>query len=326
MKMILSLTLLVMLSAHAASDNKITVYTHRNEQLIKPLFEAYQKESGVEVEFLTGDAGALLQRVKAEGAGTKADLFISVDAGSLWLAQQDNLFEPVKSEILNKNIPEFLRDPKGNWFGLSLRARTIFYNKDKVKKDELTDYAGLADPKWKGRLCLRTSKKVYNQSLVAMLIDQYGEKKAESIVKGWVSNLATEVFSNDTKLLEAISSGECHIGFANTYYMARLQQDKKALNVKAHFPKNTHINISGGGVLKHSDNKKAAQALLEWLTTPKAQKMFADSNMEYAVVEGIEPAPIVKAWGEPKASTQPLYRAGELQRKAIMLMDRQNYK
>jgi iron(III) transport system substrate-binding protein len=313
-------------TATAKSDKKLVVYTHRNEQLIKPLFDAYTKETGAPVEFLTGEPGPLFERIKAEGKGTEADIFLSVDAGSLWQANKEGLFEVVKSKKLNEAIPSNLRDPKGAWYGLSLRSRTIFFNKDKVKAEDLKSYADLADPKWKGKLCLRTSKKVYNQSLVAMLMAELGDKKTEQIVKGWVANLATDVFDNDTKLLEAIDKGDCQVGIANTYYLGRLAKEGKAKNVSVFFPPNTHMNVSGGGVLKNSDNKEAAVKFLEWLVTPQAQKMFADSNMEYPVVAGIDADPIVAAWGKPQPSKTPLVKAGELQRKATMLMERAQYK
>ena len=313
-------------AAGPQGDRKLVVYTHRNEQLIKPLFETYTKETGVPVEFLTGEPGPLFERIKAEGAGTPADIFLSVDAGSLWQAEKEGLFQPVKSKVLTGKIPSHLRAANGTWYGLSLRSRTVFYNKEKVKPEELGDYASFADPKWKGRLCLRTSKKVYNQSLVAMMIAQMGEKKAGDVVKGWVSNLATDVFDNDTKLLEAIDKGVCQVGFANTYYLGKLVKDGKAPNVGVFFPKDTHMNVSGGGVLKHSKHKAEAEKFLEWLVSPTAQKLYADSNLEYPVVSGVDPDPVVKAWGEPKPSTLPLTKAGELQRQAILLMERAQYK
>lgn len=335
---ILSLTLVLTslhfsLNAHAdtkseasSASKKLVVYTHRNEQLIKPLFEAYTKETGTKVEYLTGEPGPLFERIKAEGKGTPADVFLSVDAGSLWQADKEGLFLPIESKKLNERIPSHLRAPNGSWYGLSLRSRTIFYNREKVKPSDLADYASLADSKWKGRLCLRTSKKVYNQSLVAMMIAREGEKKTSEVVKGWVQNLATDVFNNDTKLLEAIESGECHVGIANTYYLGRLVKEGKATKVGVYFPPATHMNVSGGGVLKHSKNKEEASRFLEWLVTPEAQKLYADSNMEYPVVTGVEPDPIVKAWGLPKADTTPLSKAGELQRSAILLMERAQYR
>lgn len=324
---ILTLTQMCPLLAIAQDKaSKLVVYTHRNEQLIKPLFEEYKKQTGVTVEFMTGDPGALIERIKAEGKGTPADVFISVDAGTLWQAEKEGLFENIKSDVLKKSVPQELSSPSGAWYGLSLRARTLFYNKSKVKAEELSDYTALSTPAWKGRLCLRTSKKVYNQSLVAMIISEKGAANTEKIVKGWVDNLALDVFDNDTKLLEAIDSGKCQVGIANTYYFGRMVKEGKGKNVGVFFPKETHMNISGGGVLKHSKNKAEAQKFLEWLVTPTAQKLFADSNLEYPIVPGIEPDPIVKSWGTPSYAKAPIYKAGELQRAAIGLMDKVKYK
>lgn len=308
------------------SAKKLVVYTHRNAQLIKPLFAEYKNQTGVSVEFLTGEPGPLIERLKAEGKGSPADVFISVDAGTLWQADQQGLFAPINSKILTEKVPAHYRAPNNTWYGLSLRARTLFYNKNLVKASELKGYTELAESEWKGKLCLRTSKKVYNQSLVAMLISLYGEKKAETTVAGWVKNLALPVFDNDTKLLEAIEKGDCAVGIANTYYFGKLVKDGKSKNVGVAFPEPTHMNISGGGVLRHSKNKAEAQKFLEWLTTDTAQKMFADSNLEYAIVPGIDPDPVVKAWGEPHPSTKfKLSQAGELQRKAMGVIDAAKY-
>lgn len=310
----------------STKGQKLVVYTHRNAQLIQPLFDEYQKQTGIKIEFLTGEPGALIQRLVAEGPGTPADIFISVDAGTLWEAEKQGLFIPLKSKVLEEKVPSSLRDPQGSWFGLSLRARTIFYNQEKVKVSDLKDYHDLANEKWKGKLCLRSSKKVYNQSLISMLIAESGNKKTTETVKGWVNNLSIPVFENDTKLLEIISRGDCHVGIANTYYLGRLQKDGKAMNVGVYFPPQTHMNISGAGVLRHSQRKQEAQKFLEWLTTNTAQKLFADSNLEYPVVPGIQPDPIVVSWGEPKYSKQfPLIKAGELQQQAMKIIEQTKY-
>ena len=209
-------------AALAPAADELVVYSARNEQLIKPLFDAYTKETGTPIKFLTGSESALLEKLKTEGAATPADILITVDAGNLWLAASQGVLAKVKSKTLDANIPKHLRDPDGRWYGFSVRARTIVYNTNKVKPSDLSTYEDLADSKWKGRLCLRTSKKVYNQSLTAMLIAQHGEKKTEELVKGWVANLAVEPFSNDTKVMEAIAAGQCDVGIVNTYYYGRL--------------------------------------------------------------------------------------------------------
>ena len=228
----LSVSLLVAVGT-AWADEEVVVYSARNEQLIKPMFDAYTKETGVKIKFITDKEGPLMQRLKVEGENTPADLLLTVDAGNLWQAAQEGLLSPVKSKILSSNIPSYLRDPGNQWFGLSVRARTLVYNTQKLKPSELSTYEDLADPKWKGRLCLRTSKKVYNQSLVAMMIAEHGEVKTEQIVRGWVANLATDVFPDDTKLMEAIAAGQCDVGIANTYYYGRLIE--KSPNCRSHF-------------------------------------------------------------------------------------------
>ena len=200
---------------------ELTVYSARKEHLVKPLFDEYTKQTGVQIKYLTDKAPALMQRLKAEGKRSKADILITVDAGNLWHAANENIFQPVDSDVLKKNIPPHLRDPEGKWFGLSIRARTIVYNTSKVKPEELRSYQELAAPKWKNRLVLRTSKKVYNQSLVAMLIAENGHEASKLTIEGWVSNLAAPPFSNDTKVLESVAAGLGDIGIVNTYYYGR---------------------------------------------------------------------------------------------------------
>ena len=199
----------------SALAEEVVVYSARNEQLIKPLFDAYTKESGVQVKFITGGEGPLMERLKAEGQNTPADILLTVDAGNLWQAAQQELLRPINSKTLQDNVPAHLRDPGNTWFGLSVRARTLVYNTTKVKPSDLSSYEDLADPKWKGRLCLRTAKKVYNQSLVAMMITEHGEPQAEAIVKGWVSNLATAPFPDDTKAMEAVANRQCDVTVVN---------------------------------------------------------------------------------------------------------------
>ena len=191
---------------------EVVVYSARNEQLIKPLFDAYTRDTGVQIKFITDKEGPLMARLKAEGRNTPADMLLTVDAGNLWQASEEGLLRPIQSKTLQVNVPAHLRDPGNEWFGLSVRARTIVYNTSKVKPADLSTYEDLANPKWKGRLCLRTSKKVYNQSLVAMMITEYGEGKTEDIVSGWVANLATSPFPDDTKAMEAVAAGQCGQG------------------------------------------------------------------------------------------------------------------
>ena len=271
-----------------------------------------------------------MQRLKSEGVNTQADMLITVDAGNLWEAAREGVLKPVQSKVLENNVPAHLRDPGNQWYGLSVRSRTLFYNTQKLKPSDLDSYEDLADPKWKGRLCMRTSKKVYNQSLVAMLIAEHGEAKAENIVRGWVANLATDVFPDDTKMLEAIAAGQCDVGMANTYYFGRLIEKKPNLPVAIFWANQksggVHVNVSGAGITKHAKHEKAALRLLEWLSSEKAQNLFADVNLEYPVNPKVKPDAVVAAWGDFKQSSMNLSKAGELQAQAVKLMDRAGYK
>jgi iron(III) transport system substrate-binding protein len=309
---------------------ELVVYSARNEQLIKPIFDRYTAETGQAIRFVTDDAGPLIERLAAEGENSPADILLTVDAGELWYAADRGLLQPIKSSVLEANIPAHLRAPEGQWFGLSVRARTIVYSTARVKPEELSGYAELAEPRWKGRLCLRTSKKVYNQSLVAMLMAEHGEQATESIVKGWVANLATDPFSNDTLLMGAIAAGQCDVGIVNTYYFGRLLRDEPETPLRLFWAdqqsKGVHVNISGAGVTTHAPRKEEARKFLEWLSTSEAQEMFAGLNLEYPANPAVKTDPIVAAWGDFKSSDMNVAKAGELQSRAVQLMDRAGYR
>jgi iron(III) transport system substrate-binding protein len=321
---------LVWVSECFADD--VVVYSARKEHLIKPLFEAYTEETGVNIKYITGKAAPLMQRLKSEGKNTNADLLLTVDAGNLWYAAEEGLLQPVDSAVLKENIPQHLRDTGNKWFGLSVRARTIVYSTDRVKPSELSSYEDLGDKKWRDRLCLRTSKKVYNQSLVAMFIAQHGEKKTEEIIRSWVENLATDPFSNDTKVMEAIMAKQCDIGIVNTYYYGRLQKKDPDIPLALYWPNQgsgndgVHVNVSGAGVTRYAKNREGAIRLLEWLSSDKAQSLFADANMEYPVNPNVRPHDSVTAWGSFRQNMINVKKAGELQSRAVMLMDRAGYK
>ena len=314
------------------NNKEIVVYTSRKEHLVKPFFEQFTAETGIEINYITDSEAALISRLKAEGERTPADIFMTVDAGNLWLATQEDVLQPVESKVLEAAIPQSLRDPQNHWFGLTVRARTIVYSTERVKPEELSTYEALAGDDWNGRLCLRTSKKVYNQSLVAMLIARYGEEKTQQIIEGWVANLATAPFSNDTKVMNAITAGVCDVGIVNTYYFGRLQKDKPDVPLALFWPDQAeggygvHVNISGAGITKYSDNKENALKLIEWLASEEAQQMFAGLNMEYPANAKVEPTAEVAAWGQFKADSTNLSKAGELQPAAVKLMDRAGYK
>ena len=319
-----------LLGASAARAEQVVVYSARIEQLIKPMFDAFTKDTGIGVKFVTDKEGALLARLKAEGKNTPADMLITTDAGNLWEAAREGLLRPVESKTLETNIPAYLRDPQNQWFGLSVRARTIIYNTQKVKPSDLSTYEALADPKWKGRLCLRTSKKVYNQSLVAMMIAEHGEAKTEQIVKGWVANLAIDPLSDETKAMEFVAAGQCDVTLANTYYYGRLMEKNPSLPLAIFWPNQAdsgvHVNISGAGVTRYAHNAPAAIKLLEFLSSEKAQNLFADVNMEYPANPKVKTDPLVASWGTFKQNRINVTRAGELQAEAVKLMDRAGYR
>jgi len=327
----LSLTaLLVAAWTVSAFASEVVVYSARKEHLIKPLFEAYTAKTGVEVKYITGKAGALLERIKAEGANTPADLFITVDAGNLWHAAEEGVLQSADSKILTDNIPAHLRDPQNRWIGLSVRARTIVYNKNKVNPSDLSTYEALGNAEWKGRLLLRTSKKVYNQSLVASMIVEKGEVETEKIVTSWVANMPVVPFSSDTKALEAVVAGVGDVAVVNTYYFGRLLKKNPELPLAIYWPNQkttgVHMNVSGAGVIRHAKNKVEAVKLLEWLSSAEAQGKFASLNMEYPANESVKADPVVAAWGEFKGNTMNVAKYGEYQADAIKLMDRAGYK
>ncbi|WP_018508824.1 Fe(3+) ABC transporter substrate-binding protein [Thiobacillus thioparus] len=326
--------LLLTAAALPAAAEEIVVYSARNEQLIKPLFDAYTRDTGVQIKFITDKEGPLMARLKAEGRNTPADMLLTVDAGNLWQASEEGLLRPIQSKTLQANVPAHLRDPDNEWFGLSVRARTLVYNTRKVKPADLSTYEDLANPKWKDRLCLRTSKKVYNQSLVAMMITEYGEGKTEDIVRGWVANLATSPFPDDTKAMEAVAAGQCDVTLVNTYYFGRLMAKQSNLPLAVFWPNQNlknkaagvHVNISGAGVTRYARNPAGAQKLIEWLSSDKAQNLFADVNLEYPVNPNVTPDKTVAAWGSFRQNLINVKEAGSLQAQAVKLMDRAGYK
>ena len=324
------LTVSSITTVQAVSDGSVTVYSSRKEHLIKPLFEAFTKDTGIKVDYLTGKGGALIERLKLEGTNTKADMFMTVDAGNLWYAGSQGLFQSVQTDILKSNIPSHLRDPEGLWTGLSIRARTIVYNTDKVKASDLSTYADLASPKWNGRLCLRTSKKIYTKSLVASVIYNHGEAKTGDILSGWVNNLAATPHAKDSHVMNAILAGQCDVGLVNTYYYGRLIEKNAKAPLKLFWANQdttgVHVNISGAGVTKHGSNSKDATTLLEWLSSAKAQSIYGSLNKEYPANQSVASDDVVSSWGSFKQDNMNLAQAGILQAKAVKLMQIKGYK
>jgi iron(III) transport system substrate-binding protein len=322
-------TLASLLIGCAPAPSDLVIYSARHEEHVQELFDQYTATTGQKIQLITDDAGPLIQRLAAEGGNSPADVFITVDAGMLWHAAQQGLLRPIDSQILKANIPENLRDPQSRWFGLAVRARTLVYSVERVRPEELDSYEALTDAKWKGRLCLRTSKSEYNQSLVAMLIAQHGEERTETIVRGWVANLATAPFANDILLMKAIEAGQCDVGIVNTYYFGRLERDDPKLALKLFWADQTgagtHINVSGAGVVKNAPRARQAQQFIEWLSQPEAQARFAGVDLEYPASPSAKPSAQVAAWGEFKSNAINVARAGELQPNAVRLMDRAGY-
>jgi iron(III) transport system substrate-binding protein len=293
----------------SAQEGVVNVYSSRHYQTDEALYAGFTKKTGIKVNRIEAGEDALIERVRNEGTRSPADVLITVDAGRLWRAEQLGLFQPVKSALLESRIPASYREPSGQWFGLSLRARVIAYNKDKVNPEEVQTYEALADSKWKGRLCMRSSSNIYNLSLMGALIDHLGEQQAETWAKAVRANLAVEPKGGDTDQLKALAAGQCDVTVSNQYYYARLARSDKADERRIAerlgivFPNQkswgTHVNISGGGVLKHAPHREAAVQFLEYLASDEAQRYFADGNNEWPVVERVRPDnPVLNAFGE----------------------------
>lgn len=320
--------------AQAAQPQAVTVYSSRIEALLKPTLDEYTKQTGVKINLLTDRGGSLSERLAAEGASSPADVLITVDVGNLWSAAERGLLQKIDSPTLNANVPANFRDAGSRWWGLSQRERTIFYAADRVKTEQLSTYEDLADPKWKGKLCLRTSKQAYTQSLVAMLLAKHGVEKTEAITKGWVANLAGDVFTNDNSLLKAIAAGQCDVGIANTYYFGRILAKEPDFNkqVKLFWANQgkdeggTHVNLSGAGVVKHAKNPEGARKLLEWLSSAKVQTAYTHGTYESPINKQAEADPIVKAWGKFTPSSLNAGDIGSHQAEAIKLLDRVGYR
>lgn len=314
------------------AEEVVNVYSSRHYQTDDALYGNFTKETGIKVNLIEGKGAALIERIKSEGANSPADVLITVDAGNLWRAEQKEIFQSVSSSELDARIPVNLRHPNRKWYGLSTRARMIFFDNSKIKAGEISSYEDLADPKWKGKVCIRKSSNIYNQSLLASMVEEKGEAAAEKWAAGVVANFARQPVKGDTNQLRGIGSGECEIAVANSYYFVRLQtkpkdQDKDLAGKLGYvFPnqanRGTHVNISGAGVVKSSPNKESAVKFLEYLTSNQAQSYFADGNNEFPVVDGVAPNSAVKALGEFKVDKINVSVYGKNQVTAQKIFDR----
>ena len=286
----IALALASLFASSVSAQDQLNLYSSRHYQTDEALYSNFTKTTGIKINRIEGGEDPLIERIRNEGARSPADVLITVDAGRLWRAEQMGLFQPVKSPTLESRIPANLREPSGLWYGFSTRARVIAYNKAKVQPGEIRNYEDLADSKWKGRVCMRSSTNIYNLSLLGALIDHLGEAKAEAWAKGVRDNLAQEPKGGDTDQLKAVAAGQCDVTVSNQYYYARLlrsdKPDERQVGEKIGivFPNQgswgTHVNISGAGVLKNAPNRQAAIKFLEYLASDEAQRYFADGNNE----------------------------------------------
>ncbi len=312
---------------------EINIYSHRQPFLINPFLELFTQETGIKTNVVYSKKG-LAQRLKAEGENSPADIILTVDIGRLYVYDDLDLLLPIESKKLINNIPSYLRSPDNSWFGLSKRARVIVVDNEKIKDGEITTLEDLADSKWKGQICSRPGSHVYNRGIMASVLAEYGKEKAEEWARNLVSNFAKRPQGNDRAQVKAIYEGECSIAIINNYYYGKLkfsedpEQRKWVENVRLIFPnqaegdRGAHVNISGAGVAKYSKNKKEAIALLEFLTSEKAQKLYGEINFEYPVNPKVSPSEELQNWGEFREDNLPIIKIAELAPEAQKIIDR----
>ncbi len=320
----------------AVENQEVNVYSDRNYDTDKKLYEVFTKETGIKVNLIEGKSDELIERLAREGKDSKADVLITADAGRLHKAKEQNLLQPVTSDGLLKNVPENLRDIDNQWYALTMRARVIVYSKDRVKPEELSTYENLTDAKWKGKILVRPSSSIYNQSLLASFIAVDGEDNAKAWAKGIVANLGREPKGNDRDQAKAVVAGEGDIAIMNTYYIGKMLNSAEAEEVKVakqvgvFFPNQdttgTHVNISGAGVTSATKNKDNAVKLIEFLSGIEAQKEFAEANFEYPVNPEVEPSELLKSWGEFKKQDINISKLGELNKRSVQLLNEVGWK
>jgi len=333
------MAVIVVLAANfigSAIAAEVNVYSHRKEELIKPLFDAFTASTGIKVNLVTGKADALIERMRSEGRNSPADVVLTSDAARLFKSKQRDLLQKVESPALRRLIPARFRDPEGYWFGLSIRARPIFYARDRVDPAELSTYEALTDEKWKGRILVRSSSNIYNQSLLASLIAEQGPEAAESWARGIVANFARKPQGGDTDQLRALAAGEGDIAIANTYYYGRLLGSERASDrevaakIAIFWPnqsgRGTHINISGGAVARFAPHREEAVRLLEFLASDAAQEIYAEKDYEFPIRDEVPRSEIVASMGVFKAHELPLDRLGEHNAAALRIFDRAGWR
>ena len=320
--------------AAASAQGVVNLYSGRHYEADKELYQQFSKQTGIKVNVVQASGNELITRIEREGANSPGDLFFAEDAGVVGRVKDKGLFQPIKSATLEKNIPANLREPQGHWFGLSTRARVIMYQIDRVKPEQLSTYENLADPKWKGKILVRSSTNVYNQSLAVGMMEANGVEKAEAWAKGIAANLARAPQGGDRDQIAAVMAGEGDVAISNTYYLGHLitagkpgQYDKLGVFFPNQNDRGTQVNISGIGVLKHAPHKDNAVKFIEYLTTPEAQKVFAAANFEYPVRKDAEISPVIAKYGTTfKADTLPVSVLAEKNSEAVKLLDRAGWK
>lgn len=332
----LILLLLLITACQPPASEEVNLYSARKETLMQPLLEAFTEETGIAVNIISSKADALLTRIQNEGINSPADVLLTTDAGRLHRAKTADIFAPIESALLSEAIPDQYRDQTKHWFGLSVRARPIMIT-DAAAELKLTSYEDLARPELAGKICIRSSGNIYNQSLTASFLEHLGESETENWAKGLVSNFARKPQGGDRDQIRAAAAGQCSVVVANTYYLANMLADQSnsqdfnaASKMRVIWPnqnnRGTHVNISGAGMLKTAPNKGNAIKLIEFLASNTAQKIYADVNFEYPVKPGIELNSILKGWGEFKADQLPLDKLGEKNVSAVQVMDRAGWK
>ena len=319
---------LLILGAAPLFGSEINIYSYRQPFLIQPLTDAFTEQTGIKVNVAYLRKG-MIERMKAEGKRSPADVVLTVDISRLAAVVEANLTQPVLNKTLEKNIPTIYRDPDNHWFGLTTRARIIYASKDKVPDGEVTTYENLADPKWKGRICTRSGTNAYTVALTSAIIHHHGAEKAEEWLRSVKNNLARKPQGNDRAQVKAIWAGECDIAIGNTYYMGKMLKDPEqkawADSVRIVFPVfengGTHVNISGIALAKHSPNKENAVKLMEFLSSPEAQKIYAFANFEYPIAPNAEPAELVKNWGTFTPDDVNLMDLAKLRNTALKLTE-----
>lgn len=315
-------------AAAPAVTGEVNIYTSRHYDTDLALYEDFTRTSGIKVNRIEADADALIERIQSEGEFSPADLFITVDAGRLWRAEEAGILAPVDSPVLKERIPANLRDPGNRWFGLTTRARIIIFNKAKGQPQGLANYEDLARPEFRGRICMRSSSSTYNIALLASMIAHDGEAKAGDWAKGVVANFKRAPQGNDMSNIEAVAAGECDISLVNTYYLARFDtpEKRKVLDaVGVIFPNQattgTHVNMSGAGVVATAPNRENAVKFLEYLSSEKAQQYLANGNNEYPAAKGVAPTSAVEALGTFRADTLGAAEIGKNEARAVELFN-----